>query len=539
VLALDIPVRRGADQSEFVLHHHTGSLTTPNDYAPAETALGPGLEKRLGATGGRPLNAEMPYVNLEWAGQGLIVALGWPGQWFMTFARDAETGLRLAGGQEQTHFRLRPGEEVRTPLVVLQFWQGGDRVRSQNLWRRWMVAHCQPRPGGQPMPPVFSGAAADVFPNLVCGQADEIPFIQAYPRHGLRIDYWWRDAGWYPCAGAWWNTGTWEPDPKNYPDGLRAVADAAHANGMKFIVWFEPERAVAGSWLAENHPEWILGGKQGGLLDLGNPDAWRWLVEHVDRMITTQGIDMYRQDFNMDPLPLWRANDAPDRQGITENHHVTGLLAYWDELHRRHPGMPIDCCASGGRRNEVEAMRRAVPLSKSDLAGGTTSTQCQTYGIASWLPYYGAGMGASEDLHVLRCNLGPWSAVCWDTRREDLNYDVLRRIVDEWRRVAPYFSGDFYPLTPYSLAEDVWMAWQFDVPEKGEGVVQIFRRTQCAQETAVYPLRGLGPGSRYVLTDFDVPEPRETPGRELLEKGLEVTLPRRPWAALITYRKAP
>ena len=39
----------------------------------------------------------------------------------------------------------------------------------------------------------------------------------------------------------------------------------------------------------------------------------------------------------MDPLDFWRRNDAPDRQGITENHHVTGYLAYWDELRRRHP----------------------------------------------------------------------------------------------------------------------------------------------------------------------------------------------------------
>ena len=34
--------------------------------------------------------------------------------------------------------------------------------------------------------------------------------------------------------------------------------------------------------------------------------------------MTEQGIDLYRKDFNMDPLALWRGNDAEYGQGITE-----------------------------------------------------------------------------------------------------------------------------------------------------------------------------------------------------------------------------
>ena len=89
------------------------------------------------------------------------------------------------------------------------------------------------------------------------------------------------------------------------------------------------------SWLARQHPDWLLGGN---LLDLGHPEACKWLVEHIDTMLKEEGIDFYRQDFNMDPLPNWRAADPPDRRGIAEIKHVTGYLAFWDELHRRHPG---------------------------------------------------------------------------------------------------------------------------------------------------------------------------------------------------------
>jgi alpha-galactosidase len=92
---------------------------------------------------------------------------------------------------------------------------------------------------------------------------------------------------------------------------------------------FEPERVRDGTWLDRNHPEWLLhnGASSNRLLDLGNEEARQWLTEHVTRLIREQGIDLYRQDFNMEPLPYWRAKDTPDRQGITEIKHVTGYLA--------------------------------------------------------------------------------------------------------------------------------------------------------------------------------------------------------------------
>ena len=78
----------------------------------------------------------------------MIVVVGWPGQWAATFTRDKENRLRIRAGQELTHFKLLPGEEVRTPLIVLQFWKG-DWIRAQNVWRRWMMAHNMPKPGRQ------------------------------------------------------------------------------------------------------------------------------------------------------------------------------------------------------------------------------------------------------------------------------------------------------------------------------------------------------------------------------------------------------
>jgi len=69
--------------------------------------------------------------------------------------------------------------------------------------------------------------------------------------------------------------------------------------------------------LTQNHPEWIFGGANGGLLNLGHPEALKWVIEHFDTLIKEQGVDLYREDFNIDPLGYWRGNDTPDRQGMT------------------------------------------------------------------------------------------------------------------------------------------------------------------------------------------------------------------------------
>ncbi len=536
VQAVDVRLAR-REGGEFVLHHHTGSPCQQNDYQPHATPLPPKTTQRITTSGGRPTNSDLPYFNVEFPGGGVIAAIGWPGQWAATFERDAGLGLRVRGGQELTKFKLLPGEEVRGPLVALQFYQG-DRIRAQNVWRRWMVAHNLPRPGGKALTPQSAAVSGNHYPGLMCNQADEILFIDKYLAEGVRFDYWWMDAGWYPCAPQGWpKTGTWEVDKTRFPGGLRAVTDHARAKGIKSIVWFEPERVTPGTWLYEKHPEWLLG-RDGGtkLLDLGNPKARQWLTDHIDTLLTEQGIDLYRQDFNMDPLSYWRANDAPDRQGITEIRHVTGYLAFWDELLRRHPDMLIDSCASGGRRNDLETLRRAVPLLRSDYLFEPVGEQCHAYGIAFWMPFHGTGF-IDINTYLVRSLMSPQLTLGQDVRRKDLDYALLRKLVDQWRQVSPCYLGDYYPLTAYSLARDVWMVLQFDRPDLGRGVVHVFRRSESIYESARLKLRGLDPQARYELVDLDVDGSTEMTGREMMDRGVLIVVRDQPSAAVLTYRR--
>ncbi|MCY2952431.1 MAG: NPCBM/NEW2 domain-containing protein [Planctomycetota bacterium] len=541
ILPLDARLER-SEAGEFLLHHFTGSPCTPNDYEPFETALGPKAGKRIATAGGRPTNTDMPYFNIETGGGGVIAVISWAGQWATQFTRDEGRGLRITGGQESTSFRLHAGEEVRGPIAVLQFYRG-DWFGAQNVWRSWMMRHNVPRRNGQTLKPFLFVCNGNYYDGLMTNAATELQFLSRYFEEEIRPDYWNQDAGWYPCDGAGWpKVGTWEVDKKRWPKGLRQVSDWLKERGTKTITWFEPERVAAGTWLADNHPEWIFGGRGGGLVNIGIPECRKWITDRVDQVITQEGIDFYRQDFNIDPLYYWRGNDADDRQGITEIRHVEGYFAYWDELIRRHPALWIDTCASGGRRNDLETLRRAVPILRSDWTPDPSNgadpmdQQNHMYGIAFWMPYNGTGY-MSIDKYLARSVMTTIHGIGVDTRKKDLNYELLRKLYREWRLISPCYLGDYYPLTPYRKTADAWAAWQFDLPDAGQGLVQAFRRKNCAEPSLTVKLRGLVADARYELKDLDTNQAKEVRGSELMDPGLTVTAPERQTALVLTYRR--
>jgi alpha-galactosidase len=550
IQGLDTRLERGKG-GEFVLHGNKGDWCTADSFAPFSEPLGPQAVKKFASFGGRPTNHAWPYYNLQFPGGGVFVAIGWPGQWASSFVRDEAAGLRVVAGQELTHLVLKPGEEIRSPLAALVFWQGTDLVSAQNLWRRWMLAHNLPRTAdGKLPPPQIVACSSHQFAEMTqANEENQKLFVDRYLEEGMKLDYWWMDAGWYPCGGDWTRTGTWEPDKARFPKGLRAVSDHAHAKGVKIITWFEPERVGdRTSWLGKNHPEWLLGISQWALLNLGHPEALSWLINHVDRTLTEQGIDFYRQDFNMDPLDCWRGNDTTKRQGMTENLYVQGYLKYWDALRERHPQLRIDSCASGGRRDDLETMRRAVPLIRSDYLFEPTSQQCHHRQFAQWIPYHGAGYvtgqsaiggrgTADVEAYGFRANMSASLTLCYDVRSKTLNYALAKRLFDQLRQIGPNFLGDFYPLTDYSLANTAWMAWQYDRPEAGEGMVEAFRRPDCGEAEQTYRLRGLDPAATYEVLNLDVEGSTKVSGKELMEKGLAVEIKDKPGAAVIVYKK--
>ena len=220
------------------------------------------------------------------------------------------------------------------------------------------------------------------------------------------------------------------------------------------------------------------------LLDSMHATVWRVVVETVEKWEETND--------NNDPFTFnWeyynKLYKTPkfrkafemmrylNRRGITENFYVQGHLAYWDALLAMNPKLRIDSCASGGRRNDLETMRRGVPFTRSDfqfpeMPNCVDGNQCHTWALSSWLPYQGSGC-RYYDTYGYRSFYMAEYGMCAPPTPE--NTKAQQKSYAECKQIAPIMTfGDYYPLTGYDLGHKVWMAWQFDRPENGDGVVQ-------------------------------------------------------------------
>lgn len=66
----------------------------------------------------------MPFVNVNLGQTGELIGVGWTGNWEMNFRRLPES-LQTTAGMQRTHLKLHPGEEIRTPRILLhggRFW---------------------------------------------------------------------------------------------------------------------------------------------------------------------------------------------------------------------------------------------------------------------------------------------------------------------------------------------------------------------------------------------------------------------------------
>jgi alpha-galactosidase len=540
-----------------VLSHCNGDYYSIDGYTPTDTPLKAGQPVAFAPTGGRSCDGAFPYYRIRFGDQGVTLAIGWPAQWSARFSADASAdAVRVQAGQEKTHLRLRPGERIRTPRITVMTWTG-DQDKAVNLWRRWYLTHILPRPNGQPMRTLLALAATDEGEEFTAAtEENQIRFIDQFIQRGITPDVWWIDAGWYPCMNAegvrrWWLTGTWKPDPARFPNGMQPISARAAHDGASLLVWFEPERIQPGTELDKEHGEWLLRatGDDNALLNLGNPQCRQWLTDRVCQLIQDNGIKIYRQDHNFPPLNHWRQNEPDDRQGMNENLHVQGYLQFWDDLLARNPGLWIDSCSSGGRRNDLETMRRSVPLHYTDYGYGDHPVKLAFHRtLFEWIPYFkectlswdqagNARFDNQVDSFSFHCGMAAMLFATVDIRRADYDFALAAKMIGVWRSVAEtMLHGDYYAHTPYHKDATQWVAWQFDQPEAGAGFVQGIRLPASSAETLSVHLKGIDPTATYLFTNLESGERREMAGATLVRDGFMLALPPRQ-GVIWTYRR--
>lgn len=530
------------------ISHSNGDFYSKKGYESQETVIKNQEQLKITPTGGRPCDGAFPYLRVKFEEYGMTVAIGWPGQWMACF-NGTENGLHMKCGQELTHLSLLSGEKIRTPRMTVLVWKGNES-RSVNLWRRWYFAHILPKPNGNLISPKLTGCGTDEGEEFTAATEDnQIKYIEKNVKQGIKNDVWWIDAGWYPCMGQdgkrhWTKTGDWVSDEERFPNGFKPISDLAAKNGTDLLIWFEPERIEAGTKLDIEHPEWLLKTKKESnfrLLNLGNSECREWLTNHIDKLIKDNGIKIYRQDFNIEPLNYWRDNEESNRSGINENLHVQGYLQYWDDLLDRNPGLWIDSCASGGRRNDLETMRRSVPLHYTDFGYGDLPVKVAfQHLLFEWLPYFkeftlcwdNLKVGETQrfdnhaDMMGLYCGIAPMLFVSSDIKRDDYDIEKYRKMIEIWRKVAPMLYGDYYPLTPYSKSNEKWVVRQFDDTNNKTGFILAIRHSACEENACNVKLKAINPNAVYYFENAETGQKIEIDGKLVDTEGFTFSIPK-------------
>jgi alpha-galactosidase len=139
---------------------------------------------------------------------------------------------------------------------------------------------------------------------------------------------------------------------------------------MEFGLWFEPEMVNPDSDLARAHPDWLLRAgdrlpvpaRHQQVLNLALPEVSAYLLERIDSLVAEYDIAYLKWDHNRDLV------DAGSRRtGRAAVHDTTiALYALLAELKRRHPGLEIESCASGGARVDLGILEHTDRIWTSD-----------------------------------------------------------------------------------------------------------------------------------------------------------------------------
>lgn len=531
---------------------------------------------------GRATHVVFPYFDLCHGNGGTMIALGWAGTWEALFSSEGDVTHLKAKTDVSFEAVLLPGEKIRTGLVVLLPYKNRNYADATNLWREWFIKYNLPKANGKgEMLTPFSTVcfSADTgLPNSDGSISERSftwkPTLDKLIAENMVADFRWFDAGWYcdpdknTVEKDWWGTvGTWELDRIKWPGkSFLQSNEACHDAGMKVLVWFEPERVTNVRSLVKNYgyrEEWSIGNDNSRTNDLGNPECLEWTLSRIIKMMDEHGVDMYREDNNSNPGFAWPFKDRTEaekygikRNGITENKCICGHYALWDGIidycRRNGKCTFVDSCASGGGRNDIESMRRGIPLMRSDIDRTTSSMRLsQTSSFCRWIPFHGSSTketetelesskGKGSSPYVARASYLPVYNYCEDfNHNPELDYVLMRNNYNEWKSVRDLLVKDMYVLTPWRHSGDRnhWTAFAYDDPDRGESVILAFRMENAKEEDFVAKLDFADGEAEYELYDADSKKKWIEKGETIKNEGITITLPQPKTSSLIYLKR--
>jgi len=475
----------------------------------------PNKTKSFANVGGRSSEGMMPFFDVTSLGDGYIAAVGWTGDWKAEFTK-CDDGVQIKTGLKETEFYLKPGEKVRTSsILIMKYTSDEDK---HNKFRELIKSHFSHK--SCTLAKRDSLMAFELWGGLTSEEMKKR--INELAKYDIKFEDIWIDAGWYgnctKCdeafSGDWsLHTGEWEINTRVHPGELEDVARCANDAGMKLMLWLEPERALSGTKMVEEHPDWFLSVDycNHNILNYGNENALNYVCRLLSYYIEKLNLSCYRQDFNAQLTDYFKQNDEVNRRGITEIKHIMGMYKVWDYLLGKYPEILIDNCASGGRRIDIETLKRSIPFFRSDYQCNFNENpevlQTHNTNISHYLPINGCTSKTKNDTYAIRSSYSSsWGGAFYNAVFQSMNegdFIWAKKITDEYRSICKYMSEKFYNHGSYAFDETAWAIWQYHDDKTDSGIIMAFRRCNSPFDTVKINLKGLSQDASYTFTNLD------------------------------------
>ena len=501
---------------------------------------------------------EQPQTESGW-----YAGIEFSGRTRMTLQRNAQTlhgeiGLNPEPGPFRT--RLESQETFEAPTIFLGAFTGGADGLG-NVLRPWVRTVL--------MNPV-TWKNPD-FPMLVnnswgSGMAVNEAIAKRMIRDSaaLSLEMFHLDAGWFR------GVGDWVPDPKKFPNGLAAISDYAHAQGLKFGLWVNWAEAgvdtnpgalnvfnsATRDWLvADVPPNWKPDPFVGRTVDLGVPAVHDYAEREVQRIVRDNRLDMLEHDGYVVAKSCVRTDHphAPGAYPSTVLKEVSGVAlpiqasstdvsyhsvrSYYDiysQLRRTHPELLLEICDNGGRMVDFGSAAHGDYFSITDSYDPLSNRQA-FYDASHVLP---AAMLEDYEmkwptphienfLYMLRSGMMGWMTIMQDTTAWTAQQHAVAQ--EEFSTYKKYLrplirDANLYHISPRPDGVR-WDGIEYFNPADGQGVVYAFRGSETSESRHIFHLHGLSAGKQYQLQFHDhTSSNRIVSGRDLMQHGLPVQL---------------
>lgn len=540
-----------AVQDYYTLHKTKGDWGThnPMHFMAELSELNYQTDLKMSAMSGRPSKDTLPFFKIDTKVGALITAIGWSGQWNCFINSPDGQHLRIRAGLEDCHFRLLPGEKVRLARILALKWNG-DTWDANAKFRKLIYEHYTAKlNNAAPLPGVWANTWAIGRTPLNDSTAEgHMEMIEQYARLP-KVKWFITDAGWYK-GGFGTGEGDYIPNPENWPNGVEPAAAAASRHNIGYGLWFDVEKVYGGTDFAYEHPNWLLARDKGVLTaeelkpfaaylrNLGKPEVVDNLCNMVGGYLQIQGMKAYRQDFNYDPLSNWRANDKPDRKGITEIKYIMGLYDFWQRLADRYPDVLRDQCSSGGRRIDLETVRHMHVHQKCDLSGHPEADQSSIWGLSQYLPnnVFSTIQKSTDDYGYF--SAAPASmALGWKVYRKNFDFQKAKNLINIHDRIKHLLIDSWYPLTRPNINNQLWIACQYHRTDLDMGLVTAYRRDKSPYRAIDVNLREIKTNAMYDL-EYIVSGKNERLNGSRLMNNYSIQIEDKPGVEFIIYKAA-